>query len=296
MHLHEFPFPTPALDREIVVPAVPPQADRPGALPGAGPFQLGSVHLGSGRPVAAQEPRVAAPAVLWVTDESVPAPAFAWWQLVEQFPRTGLWPLVLNGLYDGSGRPWDGEFEPSSEGAVDAVDPHDVFADGWRGSLVPINNPWAPGTGPLAPFGPDFPGLAPGSPATEALEFALPPGADSRMGLVSCRRPADAIALIGWLGAINVRQPAEVSAVLRTWEDRFGAYLVGLGFATVTLLVTRPPMEDDDAVHVAAEIAGLCPDALWQPEALWPYEEREQTLRAVSRAVARENVWKLWFD
>jgi hypothetical protein len=85
---------------------------------------------------------------------------------------------------------------------------------------------------------------------------------------VSCRRPADAIGVAGWTGAINVWQrPAQVSAVLRSWEDRFGAIVVGLGFATITLLVPRPPTTDDDALRVAAEVAALCPDALWQPEA-----------------------------
>ena len=295
MHLHGPTIADPSLDLKVV-PAILPRAARPGVPPAPGPLQLSSVSLGPGRPVRVQEPGADAPAVLWVTDHAVPAPVSAWWRLVEQFPDTGLWPVLLQGLYDGSGRPWNGEFDPSTESDVDALDPHDVLADGWHGSLVPINNPWAAGTGPLAPFGPLFPGLAPCGPAVDDAGIALPAGVEARIGLVSCRRPADAIALVGWLGAINVRTPGEVSAVLRTWEDRFGAYLVGLGFATITLLVTRPPVDDDEAVHVAAEISALCPDALWQPEALWPYREREATLRAVSDAVAREHVWRLWFD
>lgn len=251
------------------------------------------MRLGPGRPVAVEEPRGDGSAVLWTTDQPVPAPVSVWWRLVEQFPDTGLWPVLLQGLYDGSGRPWNGEFDPSAESDVDLLDPHDVLVDGWRGSLVPIDDPWAPGTGPLAPFGPEFPGLARGGPAVDELAVALSSGSPSRIGLVNCRRPADAIALVGWLGAINVRTPCDVSAVLRTWEDRFGAYLVGLGFATITLLVTRPPVDEDHAVHVAAEIAALCPDALWQPEAVWPYRERETTLRALGQAVAREHVWRL---
>jgi hypothetical protein len=92
----------------------------------------------------------------------------------------------------------------------------------------------------------------------------------SRIGLVSCRRPADPIGVADWLGALNVwQQPAKVSAV-RFCEDRLGAIVVGLGFATITLLVTRPPETDDDALWVAAEVAALCPDGLWQPEALLP--------------------------
>jgi hypothetical protein len=82
--------------------------------------------------------------------------------------------------------------------------------------------------------------------------------------MVRCRRPADAVALVGWLGAINVTGPAEVTAVLRSWEERFGAVLAGLRFDTLTLLVPHPPVDERQALPIAAEIAALCPDALWQ--------------------------------
>jgi hypothetical protein len=120
-------------------------------------------------------------------------------------------------------------------------------------------------------------------------------GGSARIGLVSCRRPADAVALMGWLGTINVTGPPQTSAVLRSWEDRFGAILVGLSFATITLLVSRPPVSDGDALRVAAEVAALCPDALWQPESQ-PYPMRDATLEAISRQVVREPIWRLWFD
>jgi hypothetical protein len=85
-----------------------------------------------------------------------------------------------------------------------------------------------------------------------------------RLGLLRCRRPADAVALAGWLGAINVTGPAEVAAVLRSWDERFGVVLAGLGFDTLTLLIPHPPVDEHRALPIAAEIAALCPDALWQ--------------------------------
>jgi hypothetical protein len=260
-------------------------------------LRLGPVGLGPGRQVVARDidgkPLRAA---LWATDDDVPDAVATWAALAERFPTTGLWPLLLHGLYDGSGRPWSkGELEPATEADIDALDVHEVLETGWHDCLVPINNPWAPGTGPLAPFGPGFPGLAPPQPPSSDIPVA-PAAGSARIGLVSCRRPADATALAGWLGAINVTGPAQISAVLRSWEDRFGAILVGLGFATITLLVTRPPSTDDDALRVAAEVAAFCPDALWQPEALWPYEVRQPTLDRISRELVRENVWRLWFD
>jgi hypothetical protein len=193
-------------------------------------------------------------------------------------------------------RPWEvGEFEPATEADVDALDARQVLETGWHDGVVPIDNPWPPGTGPLAPFGSTFPGLAPAGPETDAVAVELRAGGRARIGLVSCRRPADAVALIGWTGAINVRPATELSAVLRSWEDRYGAMLVGLGFATMTLLVSRPPTDIDDAVQLAAEVAAFCPDALWQPEEQWPYEPRNATVGAMSRSLM-EPVWRLWFD
>jgi hypothetical protein len=226
----------------------------------------------------------------------MPGAAVLWNALAHQFSSTGLWPLLLHGLYDGSGRPWDsGELEPATEAHVDALDPREVLEAGWHGWVVPIRNPWPRGTGPLAPFGDEFPGLAPPQPESSVLPMTSTDGI-ARLGLVSCRRPADAVALAGWLGAINVTGPTQVSAVLRSWEDRFGAVLVGLGFATITLLVNRPPVDPDDALLVAAEVAAFCPDALWQPEALSPARPRDASLDAMSRLLVRDALWRLWFD
>ena len=281
-----------------IVPAAAPRAPQPGRLPTAGPVQLGPVVLGSGRSVSARDSRAGGQAaVFWLSDAPVTDPAPLWWALAQQFPTTGLWPLMLQFLEGESGRPWDvGEFYPATEADVDALDPRHVLETGWHDGVVPINNPWPPGTGPLAPFGPTFPGLAAPGPETDAVPLALPAGGRARIGLVSCRRPADTPALIGWTGALNVRRATEVSAVLRSWEDRFGAIPVGLGFATMTLLVTRPPTNAADALHLAAEVAAFCPDALWQPREQWPYEPRDATLDQLSRSLVRGHMWRLWFD
>jgi hypothetical protein len=283
-------------DDLAVVPAGPWRADQPGRLPPAGPLRLGPLALGPGRPVVPRPVDGSSPAPsLWVSDEPVPGAAGAWAALAERFPVTGLWPLRLHSLYDGSGRPWSaGELEPVAEADVDAIDVRQALGSGWRGWLVPIRNPWPRGTGPLAPFGPEFPGLAP--PQPEQVSAAAFTAGAARLGLVSCRRPADAVALTGWTGAINITGAAQVSAVLRSWEDRLGAVLVGLSFSTITLLVTRPPTTDEDALRVAAEVAAFCPDALWQPEALASSRPRTASLESMSRLLVRERVWHLWFD
>ena len=54
----------------------------------------------------------------------------------------------------------------------------------------------------------------------------------------------------------------------RGWAGRtrtaFDAYLVGLGFDTVTLIVGRPPADLEAANGIAAEHLAFCPDNIFQ--------------------------------
>jgi hypothetical protein len=76
--------------------------------------------------------------------------------------------------------------------------------------------------------------------------------------------------------------------VLRGWEERFGVVLAGLGFDTLTLLVPHPPVDEEQAAPIAAEIAALCPDTLRHGAA--------DTLGGLARLLVDEPVWKQWFD
>ncbi|MFI9547932.1 DUF4253 domain-containing protein [Streptomyces sp. NPDC052016] len=46
--------------------------------------------------------------------------------------------------------------------------------------------------------------------------------------------------------------------------DRFGARIVGVGFATLHLSVAAPPSRLEDALIIAAEHFAFCPDNIWQ--------------------------------
>lgn len=273
-----------------------------GALPASGRLAVGDVELGTGRPVSAptsgSDP---APPALWLTDRGVLDPASTWRRLIDSFPETGLWPLLLTPLGGGDRqRPWDSEdLEPAPVAAIDGLDPAAVLAQGWADSLVPIGAD--PYVEHLHPFGVQFPGLSAagrraGPPAlvpTGALER---PGG-TRIGLVPCGRPADAITSIGWQGAINRRAEVQVSAVLRSWEDRLGTVLAGLGFATLTLLVPHPPAEDAEALPIAAELAALCPDVLAEdgPADGFGYAAGG-TIAGLARVLVDRPLWKLWWD
>jgi Domain of unknown function (DUF4253) len=52
--------------------------------------------------------------------------------------------------------------------------------------------------------------------------------------------------------------------VLRSWEERFGARVVAVGFDTLDLSVAAPPTTADQALGIAAEHHAFCPDNVWQ--------------------------------
>ena len=71
-------------------------------------------------------------------------------------------------------------------------------------------------------------------------------------------RPADVLPRLGWVGACNSRTSVEIAAVLRSWENRFGARLLEVGFADIRLLVSRPPRTLEAAQQIAAEHFAFC--------------------------------------
>ena len=272
-------------------------------LPPAGRVRVEDVYVGVGRPAAVdrQQGGPGADTGLWVTDDAVAEPLTSWRRLAGLYSGTGLWPLLLLSLAaDYDHRPWhSGELDPVPLARVDALETTTVLAEGWADSLVPMGeNPYVEH---LRPFGADFPGLAT-SPRRETTPRAVPvdalrPWAPWRLGLVPCRRPADAVALIGWRGAINRRSPEQVSAVLRSWEDRFGMVVVALGFATLTLLVPHPPADEAEALPLAAELAALCPDVLSQDGPWDGFGYRSGgTVAGLARLLVNRSVWTLWWD
>lgn len=63
-----------------------------------------------------------------------------------------------------------------------------------------------------------------------------------RLGLAAAQRPPDIPPLIAFeAGNRYFRDAAPVAAVLQSWEDRFGATLLAVGFAGISLLAVRPP-------------------------------------------------------
>ncbi len=235
-------------------------------------------------------------AVAWATDRAQRQPGGAWSRLSHKAPATGLQPILLRGLDAGdTTRPWDdGEFsDPQDAAAIDEIDVGRLLQS-WYEGAAPEQEEYDEDEecrAMLAPFGLQFPGLA--AALDQQLDAELTERAlrqytgDARIGLVPAGRPADVLTRLGWGGACNNRASAEISAVLRSWEDRFGARLLEVGFADIRLLVSRPPQTLEAALPVAAEHVAFCDEAA---------SRGLNWVSGIAAALVSNPFWDFWWD
>jgi hypothetical protein len=113
----------------------------------------------------------------------------------------------------------------------------------------------------------------------------------ARIGLVPAVRPADVLALTGYNGTVNrYGTPEGLSAVLRSWEDRFGAMLLEVGFAHIKLLVLRPPRSQPAAEAAAAEIWAI------SDEFSTPDRRGMNEVSQIAAHIVGAPFWRLWLD
>jgi hypothetical protein len=271
-----------------------------GRLPDEGPVRLGPVTLPAGRLITGYGGR---DHVAWATVDPVPESGRVWAALSELHPQTGLVPIQLDGYGGDTRRPWDdGDFtRPEDPREADGLDAGAVLEDLWR-DWVPLPDQDDPELMEMrAPFTLEFPGLAAPERVTltpaerqQALDVVLPRirlahGATpaARIGLVAAGRPADVLPVIGWGGVANRWQfLLPLTAVLRSWEDRFGARLIDVGYAGLRLLVERPPRTLEAAQHIAAEHVVLADECI-------------EAFRDIPNTAARlvnAPIWTFWWD
>ena len=153
----------------------------------------------------------------------------------------------------------------------------------------------------IAPYGPEWPGLAepltlvadPDARAAEIADSLAGSGTwlkETHLALVPARRSADIPAAIGWTGQINYEgDVARLCAVLRSWEDRFGIRVVALTSDQLVLSVAAPPTTQEEAEAIAAEHFAFCSDNITQGH--------HETLRAYAQhEVLNQQVWSFWWD
>lgn len=199
--------------------------------------------------------QVAKRAAFWLSDE--PVTGALWARLRAEHPTSGLWPVLL----EDSTQPWSaGQIAPEPADEIGTYDVAAFMAEVW--------SEWEQPPMDLAPFGRYSPGPAPPGELMAAPDVVADRCAQSLtrpLGLVPARRGADALATMGWQGARHHNPwTAPLSAVVRSWEDRFGARVVGIGFNTLDLSVAAPPAGRRHALRVAAEHATFCPEVVVQ--------------------------------
>ncbi|MFD7262460.1 DUF4253 domain-containing protein [Streptomyces sp. NPDC059874] len=258
------------------------------APPGLPPGRLVS------RPVRRRRMRRARPEpLLWLSDGPVDAPAAS-------YPAPAGFQTVL--LHDRHGPQewWDDAETLDPDRTSDPDDHHvePVLRDFW-GAVIPDPEEGEEGAELIAPFGRDWPGLAAagvplGDPDAGADVLARELIRDGvlgrpRLALVPAGRGADVPAAFGWSGPVNhENDTARISAVLRSWEDRYGARVLALGFATLDLYVPAPPRTLVEALPVAAEHFAFCPDNVWQGSG---------TVRDYAEeALVGSTHWSFWWD
>ncbi|WP_188187126.1 DUF4253 domain-containing protein [Nonomuraea sp. SYSU D8015] len=228
----------------------------------------------------------AARPAFWMSDGH--ATGEDWARLREWHPHSGLWPLLL----DESAQPWGvGQVVPDDPRQIDHFTAEGFMAEVWQ-EWVAQMPPDA--LDELEPYGAICPGLAPpgvlkADPEAVADWYAGQLAAKGMpLGLVAAARGADALAVMGWQGALHHNEwMVPMAAVVRSWEDRFGARVVSVGFNTLDLSVAAPPVDHEHALHVAAEHWTFCPDNVVQgPGDLQGYAEQ----------IIGGHAWSFWWD
>ena len=221
-----------------------------------------------------------------VAVEPDPTAVDLWLAVRDLHPRTGLWPLLVDAeMLDQIGPDWHEDPPPPPPVAGDAAA---WFQQQWtsyysdkvdRGPGAPAWSPgadWAAGVVNELGLVPPLPDAAPERPGPQVWLVLVPASAG---WLVP--------GLLAWGGGVNAEVMGdEHASVLRRWAATYGAELVGLTGATLTLRVLRPPQTDDDALGSAVEAFLYCPDAVWQGT---------ETLDALADR-QRGAHWSYWWD
>jgi hypothetical protein len=111
---------------------------------------------------------------------------------------------------------------------------------------------------------------------------------DTVIGLIQAAHGYEVPGLLSWSGAVNYDMDgAHHVAVLRSWQERFGAELVTLTGDQIELLVARPPRDPATIVQVAVELLGYCPDL----DVLGT-----GTAAVLANEVVPHRRWSFWWD
>jgi hypothetical protein len=270
-------------------------------VPADGEVQIGAIRLPAGRKIRSDGGR--GKQVAWATSEPVPDAGRVWAALSDVYAQSGLVPFLLSGIAGGTERPWGSqEFRhPEDVTGLDRLDAAELLREQWQGRTTEYDDydeedeeyqddEFAMAVAEeVAPFSRrQFPGLAKSEDhqlSADQFDGVLSGLGPARVGLVPAGRPADALPMLGWNEAfVSARAEA---AVLRSWEDRFGARLLRVGFAEFSVLARRPPRTLELAKHLAAEQWAFCDE--FGGTGL-------HDVSGIAASLMNSPVWTFWWD
>ncbi|WP_328495713.1 DUF4253 domain-containing protein [Streptomyces sp. NBC_00414] len=224
--------------------------------------------------------------LLWRAD--APAAPGDWLRLASARRTAGLYPVLVCGRTGSEPHPDKWELDPDRVSYPGDHDAEEVLAELWEEYAAEAEDTDWPGLAAAGVLDVDPDVWA--AEVTDALVGGAGPLAEPRLALVRARRSADIPAAIGWCGPVNLTDDvAELCAVLRSWEDRFGIRVVALGFDQLVVSVAAPPRTLAEAEAIAAEHYAFCPDNIEQSsnDSLRAYAEHE---------VLGARSWSFWWD
>ncbi|KXO93109.1 DUF4253 domain-containing protein [Tsukamurella tyrosinosolvens] len=199
--------------------------------------------------------------------------------LTGAFSRTGLWPMRIPTQYRSSSTlepPWPDTGPPLSLTAVPTA----------QAVYERLCRDHARYSADLEPMVPPVTSLARRQPGPELTPSRLRIAQGGGLLLVPVARPADVPAALGWLGATNSQLTgADITAVLRSWEDRFEAVLVSIGWDTLEVQIGNRPETTQQRGKLVSEHYWICPDnfAASVPE-------------TYSQGLSTWDRWSFWWD
>ncbi|MFD6177633.1 MULTISPECIES: DUF4253 domain-containing protein [unclassified Isoptericola] len=222
----------------------------------------------------------------WVTSAPPADLAGAYARLLADAGRSGLHPVVVDFTAQDP-CPWgarDTQVELlDAESALAAI--RTQHAEAFGGSLA-LGEHRELARGSTAPVE-----SAPDRTALDLVRSLVTPGGAAGpygLALVPARRGADVLAATGWTGAANhTATPAQLSAVLRSWEERFGARLVLLSSSRIGLSVANPPTDVEQATALAREHLAFCPDTVFAG-----YDSEDE----YAHQLVGQEMWVFWWD
>jgi hypothetical protein len=94
-------------------------------------------------------------------------------------------------------------------------------------------------------------------------------------------------ALLGFGGWNSSPAPEEHVALLKYWNEKYGADIITVTNDTIECTVSRPPATREQALELAREQFIYCSDIVYQGT---------ETLSALAASLQRGKTWFFWWD